>query len=209
MQTYENQLNADLQWALREGSMHFEGESAVHKTLRRICKRLDELDIDYAIAGGMALFFHGYRRFTEDVDVLVTCDGLAKLHEHLEGRGYLRPFKKSKNLRDTVTGVKIDFLVAGGYPGDGKPGPVAFPTPAEVSIESDGVRVLALKSILQLKLASGSAPGRQKDLGDVQELIRTLELPADMELQIDSSLRELFRQLWNDVQESRTNEQEL
>ena len=84
-----------------------------------------------------------------------------------------------------------------------------FPTPAEVSIESDGVRILALKSILQLKIASGSAPGRQKDLGDVQELIRTLELPADMELQIDSSLRELFRQLWNDVQESRTNEQEL
>ncbi|MCG8451007.1 MAG: nucleotidyltransferase family protein [Pirellulales bacterium] len=138
MQTYESQLNADLDWALREGSMHFEGESAVHKTLRRIAQHLGELGVDYAIAGGMALFFHGYRRFTEDVDVLVTPEGLAKIHEHLEGSGYVRPFEKSKNLRDAVTGVKIDFLITGGYPGDGKPGPVAFPVPADVSIESGG-----------------------------------------------------------------------
>ena len=116
MQTYENQLNADLQWALREGSMHFEGESAVHKGLWRICKRLDELDIDYAIADGMALFFHGYRRFTEEVDVLVTCDGLAKLHEHLEGRGYLRPFKKSKNLTRHCYGREDRFSRRGWLP---------------------------------------------------------------------------------------------
>jgi hypothetical protein len=202
MQTYENQLNADLQWALREGSMHFEGESAVHKTLRRICKRLDELDIDYAIAGGMALFFHGYRRFTEDVDVLVTRDGLAKLHEHLEGRGYLRPFEKSENLRDTVTGVKIDFLVAGGYPGDGKPGPVAFPIPADVSIESDGVNVLNLKTVIEMKLASGQASHRAGDLNDVQRLIQSLQLPQEFAEKVSPSLRDAFLGKWDDAQKA-------
>lgn len=120
MQTYESQLNGDLNWALMEGSMHFDGTNAVHRTLRRLVERLEELGIDYAIVGGMALFFHGYRRFTEDVNVLVTAEGLEKIHDALDGLGYVRPFEKSKNLRDTVTGVKIDFLVAGQYPGDGK-----------------------------------------------------------------------------------------
>ena len=108
--------------------MHFEKERAVHKALRRITRRLDESGIPYAVAGGMALFFHGYRRFTEDVDILVTREGLQTIHAELEGRGYLPPFTGSKNLRDAEFGVRIEFLVAGEYPGDGKPKPVAFPT---------------------------------------------------------------------------------
>ncbi|HEV3116105.1 MAG TPA: hypothetical protein VGY58_03580, partial [Gemmataceae bacterium] len=63
MTTYEELLDRDVDWALREGSMHFEKESAVHKTLTRIARRLGELGIPYAVAGGMAMFFHGYRRF--------------------------------------------------------------------------------------------------------------------------------------------------
>jgi len=182
--------------------MHFEGNSAVHKTLRRIVERLEELDIDYVIVGGMALFFHGYRRFTEDVDVLVTAEGLAKIHKELEGRGYVKPFEKSKNLRDAVTGVKIDFLVAGGYPGDGKPGPIAFPNPAKVSADIEGANFLALPRLVELKLASGTAPGRMKDLADVQELIRELDLPKSYEQEIDPSLRESFVRLWNEVQQT-------
>jgi hypothetical protein len=34
--TYEDLLDRDRDWALREGSMHFEKHSAVHETLRRI-----------------------------------------------------------------------------------------------------------------------------------------------------------------------------
>jgi len=32
MVTYEQRLNNNLGWALREGSMHFEKDSAVHKS---------------------------------------------------------------------------------------------------------------------------------------------------------------------------------
>ncbi len=202
MTTYETQLNNDLQWALHEGSMHFEGGSAVHKTLRRIVERLNNLEIDYAIAGGMALFFHGYRRFTEDVDVLVTAEGLKKIHANLDGLGYIRPFEKSKNLRDTVTGVKIDFLVSGGYPGDGKPGPIAFPTPANVAFDIDGANFLTLLHLIELKLASGQAAGRRKDLADVQELIRVLSLSLDWGQQLDTSLHDSYSELWHEVQET-------
>jgi hypothetical protein len=201
MQSYESHLNGDLTWALMEGSMHFEGTSAVHRTLKRLAHRLDELNVDYAIAGGMALFFHGYRRFTEDVDVLVTADGLQTIHESLEGLGYVRPFEKSKNLRDAETGVRIDFLVTGQYPGEGKPGPIAFPDPADVGEDIDGTQVVTLPRLIELKLASGQAPNRMKDLGDVQELIKVTQVPLEIGQEIDPSLRGIFEKLWNDSQE--------
>lgn len=200
MTTYEQLLDSDINLALDEGSMHFEGNNAVHKTLRQISARLEELGVDYAIAGGMAMFFHGYRRFTEDVDILVTSSGLALIHEKLEGRGYIRPFEKSKNLRDADTRVKIDFLVAGQFPGDGKPGPVAFPEPAAVAEVRDGVRVVGVTGLIQLKLASGRAPGRRKDLGDVQELIRTLSLPKELGERLDPSLRDSYCSIWQESQ---------
>ena len=103
MVTYEEQLSGDHQLALHEGSMHFERESSVHKTLERICAKLDELGIPYSIAGGMALFFHGYRRFTEDIDLVVAPEGLAEIHRQLDGRGYLPPFDASRNLRYNST----------------------------------------------------------------------------------------------------------
>ncbi len=98
MIAYEKLLDGDFRWALREGSMHFERESAVHKSMQKIVRRLDELGVPYAIAGGMALFFHGYRRFTEDIDILVTPAGLEEIHRQLEGLGYLPPFAGSKQL---------------------------------------------------------------------------------------------------------------
>ncbi len=202
MLSYEQLLNRDLDWALREGSMHFEGASAVHKTLRRIADRLEELGVDYAIAGGMALFFHGYRRFTEVVDVLVTPAGLEIIHANLEGLGYVKPFANSKNLRDAETGVKIDFLVSGQYPGDGKPGPVAFPDPNGASIELDGIQVLSVDSIVQLKLASGKESHRAGDLNDVQKLIEVLKLPREYADRLDPTLRDAFLAKWNDAQKA-------
>ena len=135
---YEQRLNSNLRWAFMEGSMHFEKESAVHQTLQRIARRLEEFGIPYAIADGMALFYHGYRRFTEDVDILVTRESLQEIHRRLEGLGYVPPFAGSKQLRDTDSGVKVEFLVTGDYPGDGKPKPVAFPDPAAVGVEEMG-----------------------------------------------------------------------
>src|SRR5262245_11496372 len=164
MITYEQKLNRDVRWALQEGSMHFEKESAVHKTLQRFTKRLEELNIPYAVVGGMAMFQHGYRRFTEDVDLLVTKESLQEIHRQLEGLGYLPPFTGSKQLRDTDTGVKVEFLVTGEYPGDGLPKPVSFPDPGACSIPIGDLRVLTLPKLIELKLASGmSNPRRAKD----------------------------------------------
>jgi hypothetical protein len=201
---YEQQLSRDPIWALKEGSMHFEGQGAVQQTLLRITRRLTELNSPYAVAGGMALFRHGFRRFTEDVDLLVTPEGLQRVHDELEGLGYVRPFKDSKRLRDADSGVQIDFLVTGQFPGDGKPKPVAFPNPAETSVELEGIRYLALPQLVELKLASGMTGdvSRMKDLTDVVELIRLTGLPRDFADRLNPYVRDRFLDLWDRLQAS-------
>jgi hypothetical protein len=197
---YERRLDGDRTWAMDEGSRFFEGTSGVHLALRKIIARLDELDVPYVVVGGMALFQHGVRRFTDDVDILVTPAGLRRLHEALDGRGYVPPFERSRHLRDTELGVKIEFLVTGHYPGDGQPKAIAFPDPDDVAIVVDGVRVLDVRTMVELKLASGlSAPDRLEDFGDVIRLVRTLDLPRDLGAALHTDVRAKYDELWRSV----------
>jgi hypothetical protein len=200
MLVYEQLLKSDFELGLREGSMYFEGSSAVHKTLQRLAERLGELNVDYVIAGGMCLYRHGFQRFTQDVDVIVTREGLARIHEELEGRGYVKPFAASKNLRDADTGVRIDFIISGQYPGEGKPGPIAFPVPNTVAKEIDGIRYVDIVPFIELKLASGQAAHRGRDLDDVQSLIQARSLPRDLAEQLDPTVRDAYLLKWEHAQ---------
>ena len=189
--------------AMRQLGRFFMGDDPVHLTLRKISSKLQHLQIPYAVVGGMALNAHGFQRATLDVDVLVTADGLAKVHEALEGLGYVRPFAGSKHLRDTETTVRVEFLVTGQFPGDGKPKPVVFPDPRDVAVEIDGIQYLKLPTLIDLKLASGMTnPGRLKDLGDVQELVRALRLPRELSSQLNAFVRAKYEELWDAVTES-------
>ena len=197
--TYETRLDQDARWALSEGSKHFEETNDVFNALRKITSKLKSLGVEYAVVGGMALFRHGFRRFTEDVDILVTKENLKVIHKNLRGLGYLPPFEASKNLRDVEYGIKIEFLVTGDYPGDGKEKPVSFPEPQTVSQEIDGISYINLEKIVELKLASGmTAPGRLKDLADVMELIKVLNLPADFVLRLNPFVRDKYKELWKE-----------
>lgn len=201
---YERRVASDYWGGLGEAAMYFDGKGSVQTTLRRICDRLRELGIPHAVCGGMAVFHYGFRRLTEDVDLLVTADSLKAIHERLDGLGYVRVFRGSKAIRDTETGVKIDFLVAGGFPGDGKPKPVTFPDPSApgVTVEAEGMTLLALPKLVELKLASGmSSTGRLKDLADVQELIKSRDLPAEFGATLDASVRGKFDELWSGARE--------
>ena len=151
----------------------------------------------------MALFAHGFRRFTEDVDLLVTPAAMQSIREKLEGLGYVQPAGTGTKLRDSESGVRIEFLLTGGFPGDGKPKPVAFPDPQAVSVEIDGVRYLGLPALVELKLASGiSAPHRLKDLADVLELIRALALPREFVNGLNPYVRDKFLELWTAAEEA-------
>lgn len=198
--TYEQLLTNDVRWALDESSLYFEGQGRVHQSLRKIASKLDHLGVPYAVVGGLAMFFHGYRRYTDDVDILVSADGLKKIHRELVGLGYLPPVRNSKHLRDTELKVRIEFLVQGQFPGDGKKQSISFPSPEDVAIERDGIKLVNLTSLVELKLASGiSGKDRQKDLIDVQELIKALQLERGLGEELDSSVRTEYGRLWDEV----------
>jgi hypothetical protein len=197
MTTYESKGRSIWQ-VLREGDALFAGEGAVYEALRRLARRLDEEQIPYALIGGMALISHGYRRFTEDVDILLTAEGLTLFREKCGGRGYVPAFAGAqKTFRDTIGNVRIEIITTGEYPGDGKLKPVAFPDPSQVSIEREGIRIIQLEKLIELKLASGlSAPHRLRDLADVQDLIMNLNLPIDLADRLDASVQDEYRRLW-------------
>lgn len=202
--SYEEHLQQDKWWGVSEGGRYFAGEGKVHETLRRLTTKLRELDIHYAVVGGMALYFHGFARFTDDVDLLVNRDELSLLQSKLIGLGYRPLFAGSKNLRDTESGVKIEFLISGDYPGDGKPKPVAFPDPARSGVEIQGIQILQLPKLIELKIASGmSLANRMRDLADVIDLIETLRLPESIADSLDESVREKYRELWIAAQDAR------
>lgn len=201
MEPFEEMTRKGGAIALAIAGRFFMKDDPVHATLRSITSRLEKLGVPYAVAGGMSLVAHGYERTTNDVDILVNAEGLHRIHAELEGLGYVRPFANSKNLRDTSTGVRIEFLISGQYPGDGKPKPVAFPEPAAAGEVIDGIRYLQLGKLVELKLASGiSAAHRLKDLADVQELIQVLKLPREYASKLDPSVQERFLDLWDAAQ---------
>ena len=203
MTTYP--LPSDQLWhSLKEGSEFFQHEGNIYETLRRLIEELDEDGLDYALIGGLALVAHGYRRFTEDVDILMTPEALQVFRERLIGRGYLPAFwGATQTFRDTCTGIKIKVVTTGGeaYPGGGKLKPITFPDPTATRLRCEGVWLITLDKLIELKLASGlSAPHRLKDLADVQELIARLKLPLDLARNLDASVRDEYRRLWQNVQ---------
>jgi hypothetical protein len=170
--TYEDELSSSFETVLREADALYEGRGRLQQTYDRLAARLRDLGLAHALVGGFALIRHGVRRFTEDVDILVSDADLEPLWDALIGRGYTRVAGTDRSIRDAETRVRIDFVVSGEFPGDGQPKPVAFPDPAEAAVEDGPVRVVALATLIELKLASGmSAPGRLQDLADVQRLI--------------------------------------
>ncbi len=178
-------------------------ESDVHQALHRLTDRLSELEIPYAIVGALALNAYGYQRTTTDVGVLVRPEGLAAFKRAYVGRSYVEKFPGSKGLRDATLGVKIDVLLTGEYPGDGKRKPIAFPDPALAAVRGERFALLPLENLIELKIASGmTAPHRLRDLADVIELIRIHSLESGYEQSLDPYVRPKYRQLWRAAQTS-------
>lgn len=205
MKEYEARLRAGLGAVAEEAGDFFMGKGDLRRALLRLARELDRHEVPYSVVGAMALGGHGFARMTEDVDVLVTAAGLARFRDQLVGRGYVPTHPRAtRSFRDVETGVRVEFLVTGEFPGDGKPKPVAFPDPARVaSIVEEGVRFVALEPLVELKLASGlSAPHRLRDLADVQDLIRVRQLGAELAERLDASVRAGYLELWRALRDA-------
>ncbi len=196
--SYERQLARSFNFVIREAEQLYQGRGRLRKTYDRLTKRLEAIGVAYGVVGGYALIVHGVRRFTEDIDILVSSEGLDRLHKQLIGLGYVQVTPGSRNLRDVETGVKIEFIIAGEFPGDGRPKPVVFPAPETVLEEREGIKVINLKSLIELKLASGmTAKGRLQDLADVQRLIQEHGLNAEFAEKLNAYVKDKFLELFS------------
>jgi hypothetical protein len=173
---------------VREISLFFQGKDEVHKSLRRLANRLERARITYAVVGGLAVTAHNYRRTTADVDLLLTPEGLAEFRKRFVSKNYRLVEGRSRRFTDRASGVQVDFLVTGMFPGSGRPGSIASPDPAEVGELMGKVRVVNLAKLVELKLAAR----RYQDFADVVNLIRFQNLDESFLARLHPSLHQDF-----------------
>lgn len=184
---------------LAEATMFFMGKANVQITAARLGATLESMGIPYVLVGGLAVGVHGYQRVTKDVDVLLSAENLLRFKQQWVGRGWIDRFPGSKNMRDAETGVDVDVLLVGDYPGDGKPKPIRFPSPSRVAVRGGElpVKIMNLRTLIELKIASGmTASDRLRDLDDVIQLIRANRLSKAFLLRLHPWVRRKFVELW-------------
>lgn len=140
--------------------------------------------VDAPVLGGVAVYLHGGGRATVDLD-LYTADRRFTA-DQLEAAGA----KWDRANREHIfKGVRIHTVT----PDDAKH------TVERTSI-IDGVRVVSLKDLIAIKLICGlNNPGRNKDLGDVEELIRAIPLDKRFAGKLPRELRGPFKGLVDGV----------
>jgi hypothetical protein len=195
-------MKRSLSTVLERVGAFFRKESPIHGAARRIARALSEMKIPFAIAGALAANAHGHVRTTEDVDILIRPDDLREFKKRWLGKGWVEKFAGSRGMRDAIHDVGIDVLLTGDYPGDGREKPVVFPDPAAAGeLDDEGIPILSLPVLLELKLASGmTAPDRPRDLDDVIQLVRANQLPREYSERLNPYVREKYAELWNAAQ---------
>jgi len=195
-------FGASLLEGLRRDMAHSRDVAAALAGLQKVFAREG---IPFAVIGALAIRRHGYVRHTEDIDIVTTPDGLARIHDRLVGRGLVaRGPGLRKQLRDTAHKVDLDVLQAGEHAG--APGsPVRYPPPdaPEYAMGSDGIRYATLPALLAFKIASGIWGKRPRDLADAQELIKANSLAEDYASNLPEALRERFKGLVRASREER------
>lgn len=195
-----------------DAQRYFRGQGFLNSALEQLEADLRRHDIDYVVIGAVALFAHGYRRFTNNIDIVLTAEGLERFITPISGRSpqtlcnYDPDVTSNKRVRSFPHGISIKVMTSVEYPGDGKPKPVSMPEPTGATVEIDGIKFVTLEKLVELKLASGiTAPDRLKDLADVQELIKIRNLQKDFSERLNPYVRAKFLELLEAVEKSKTS----
>jgi hypothetical protein len=178
----------DFSQRLKEIGRFFAGRDEVHKTMRRLVRRLKRAGIAYAVLGGMAVNAHRHERTTKDVDVLLTPAGFDEFRRRFVPRSYELVPGRTRRFLDRLNRQPVDILVTGHFPGSGRPGPIAFPDPDDVNELIRNIQVVDLVTLVQLKLAAR----RYQDFGDVVNLIRHNDLDESFRERLHPSVRRGF-----------------
>jgi hypothetical protein len=173
--------------------------------VERLVKILKEYDITFCLLGGKALPFYGYRRFTEDVDILVAEKDKGKLAKIPSGvmsdHSRVQPFRVwlMSNFPDKGK-TKVDMLFSKDDAGKG----IKFDDPKKVSHEINGIPVINLYDLIRYKISSGLSGTREEDLKDVKELIKANNLDITfMDKSKEQIIKKEYNRLWKVVKKQK------
>jgi hypothetical protein len=156
------------------------------RVVRAIDHILEATRIEAVLGGGWAVWRHGYAaRLTQDVDIALPADRIEEFQRAASVSGFeLLPPKPGRwpKMLHKQTGVQVDILPEGARPGTAlKLAPTTIPHPAQMGAQQGRLRYMTLSATVLLKIAAG----RERDQGDVVELIRS---NADQVQQLRSHL---------------------
>jgi len=171
------------------------GNETLWDTASQCNRILTEAGIAYSVCGGVAVCLHGYQRNTVDLDLVVRRQDADHTRRLLEEKGWAWN-AESREFR-TASGVAVQFLIAGERAGRGEE--VRIPDPVgEENVETiEGLTVVRLSKLIEMKLACGSSNPRRthKDFADVVELIAAGNLGSSFARFLHKSQRKTFREL--------------
>jgi Aminoglycoside-2''-adenylyltransferase len=140
---------------------------------------LNREGVDYAVCGGVAVAFHGYPRLTDDIDILVQEQDLARISEIVKevdfvfdagripfdvGRPNQREIQRiSKILGEDV--LTLDLLIVESVYQS------VWDNRGKLSWEGRQLGLVSLDGLLEMKHIAG----RNKDLLDIDELTKIKE----------------------------------
>ncbi|MDX1964529.1 MAG: nucleotidyl transferase AbiEii/AbiGii toxin family protein [Pirellulales bacterium] len=169
--TLTNRLNlATTDTILRElTTMTRDIVSGGDPTLTAFREQAEVLGANPVIVGGVAVIHHGYRRTTEDRDVLLLHREAEALANHLmDAPNWERVEIRQYAFLYHPTGIHVDFLVSGHLMQLGRP--YFFPGTHQIDVSGEvaGIPVIGLQDLIWLKLVAG----RMQDLADIMELCK-------------------------------------
>jgi hypothetical protein len=136
MISYEQRLHNNPELVLKEASLYFSHKGDLYQTLQDLSRRLDEAGIPYALIEGLALAQHGFVRMIEDIDILLTPEGLQAFKAQALGHGYVLAFSGAKkHSGPPIPACASKSLPAANIRGMACPSPFLFPTRLELRLK--------------------------------------------------------------------------
>ena len=170
-----------------------------NESLWEIAVRCHELfqqaEIPHSICGGVAVCLHGYQRNTTDVDFIINAEDSAQIKELL----LAAEFEWDDALKEfrSASGIAVQFLISGSKAGKDSEATIPEPT-GDLNIEErEGLSVVKLSRLIEMKIASGLGSVRRthKDFADVVELIAIRNLDSSFAQYLHKSIRQTFKEL--------------
>jgi hypothetical protein len=171
------------------------GNGSLWDTALRCRELLQQANLPHAICGDVAVCLHGYQRNTTDVDMVIEAQDSAQVKELLLQAGF--EWDEVAKEFQSPGGIAVQFLLSGTRAGKGAEVTIVEPR-GELNIEElDGVSVVRLSRLIEMKLACGMGSLRRthKDFADVVELIAVRQLDSSFARYLHKSLRQTFKQL--------------